>query len=100
MCSLCISVGDFKDLPPNWWQSQWLSWLSLLPLKGRRKVNPGENPGGNPLGQGDTDPFGSMTREEDAEEGARNTKAQLQWGYCQSQISTSSLILEVSYVET
>lgn len=84
-------------MPHNW--CQWLSWLSLLPLKGRKKANPGENPGGNPLGQGDTDPFGSMTWEQDAE-GARNTKAQLQWGYCQSQISTSSLILEVSYVET
>lgn len=70
---LCISVGDFKDLTHNWFK--WLSWQSLLSLQEGRKANPGENPGENSLSQGDTDPFGSMTRREDTEEGARNTKA-------------------------
>lgn len=66
----CTSAGDFKDLTHNWCKGQ-----SLLSLQERREANPGENPGGNSLSQGDRDPSGSMAQREDAEEGARNTKA-------------------------
>lgn len=43
-----------------------LAEFAVSPVEG--KANPGENPGGNSLSQGDRDPFGSMAWKEDAKE--------------------------------